>query len=67
MTLQITDDHYGKAEVPVVRSKAFQPIAEEAHAKPDVMTGMYLLLNNLFMFVFLIISMYFFISIVPCE
>ncbi|XP_052620076.1 uncharacterized protein LOC128126364 [Lactuca sativa] len=38
-TLQITDGRQGKAEAPVVRSRAFQLTAEEARAAPDVVTG----------------------------
>ena len=39
-TLRITDGRQGKAEAPVVRSRAFQLTAEEARAAPDVVTGM---------------------------
>ena len=39
-TLRITDGRQGKAEAPVVRSRAFQLTTEEARAAPDVVTGM---------------------------
>ena len=41
-TMRITDGRQGKAEAPVVRSRAFQLTAEEACAAPDVVTGMIL-------------------------
>ena len=41
-TLRITDGRQGRAEAPVAKSRAFQMIAEEARATPDVVTGMYL-------------------------
>ena len=41
-TLRITDGRQGKAEAPVVRSRAFQLTTEEACTTPDVVTGMIL-------------------------
>ena len=41
-TLQITDGQQGKTDAPVVKSRAFQLTAEEAHVAPDVVTGMFL-------------------------
>lgn len=41
-TLRITDDHQGKVELPVGRSRAFQLTAEEAHVVSDMVTSMYL-------------------------
>ena len=48
-TLRITDGRQGKAEAPVVRSRAFQLTTEEARAAPDVVTGMILSLYFIFM------------------
>ena len=42
VTLRITDGWQGKAEAPVVRSRAFQLTTEEARAAHDVVTGMIL-------------------------
>ena len=39
----------GKAEAPVVRSRAFQLTTEEARAAPDVVTGMILSLRFIYM------------------
>lgn len=44
LTFRITDDRQGKAEAPVVRSRAFQLTDEEARATPNVVTSMCLLL-----------------------
>ena len=62
-TLRISDGRQGKVEALVVRSRAFQVIAEEARAAPDVVTSMYLFLIPLFMFP----SMYLFLRVAPCE
>ena len=51
-TLRIIDGRQGMAEAPVVRSRAFYLTVDEAHATPNVVTGMYLLLISLFIFVF---------------
>ena len=48
-TLRITDGRQGKAEAPVVRSRAFQLTTEEARAAPDVVTGMIPSLYLIFM------------------
>ena len=47
--LWIMDGRQGKAEAPVVRSRAFQLTTEEARAAPDVVTGMILSLYSYFM------------------
>ena len=41
-TLRITDDHQGRGEAPVVKSRAFQMTVEEARATPDVVRGSFL-------------------------
>lgn len=40
-TLRITDGRQGKAEDPVVRSRALQFTAEEAQVAPNVVNNMY--------------------------
>ena len=59
MTLRMTDGLQGKAEAPVVWSRAFQLTGEDAHTTPDVVTSMYLLLTFLFMLFFMVICLYF--------
>ncbi|XP_023747608.1 uncharacterized protein LOC111895775 [Lactuca sativa] len=41
-TLRITNGHQGKAEAPVVKSRAFQLTIDEARAAPNVVTGNFL-------------------------
>ncbi|XP_052627095.1 uncharacterized protein LOC128133625 [Lactuca sativa] len=41
-TLRITDGHQGRVEVLVAKSRAFQLIAKEARAAPNVVTGSFL-------------------------
>ncbi|XP_023748885.1 uncharacterized protein LOC111897157 [Lactuca sativa] len=40
--MRITDGRQGKAKAHVVRSRAFQLTAEEAHATPDVVMGSFI-------------------------
>lgn len=41
MMLRITDGREGKQAAPIVKSKAFQLMDEEAHATPDVVTDLF--------------------------
>ena len=49
-TLNIKDGSQGRAEPPSARGRAFQLIAEEAKATPDVVTGIFPFLILLIMF-----------------
>ena len=65
-TLRITDGRQGQAEAPMVKSKAFQLIVEEARAALDVGTSMYLLLISLFIFIVAYVYVFHY-RIIPCE
>ena len=60
VTLHITDGRQGKADAPMVRSRAFQLSVEEARATPDVVTGLFLCLNSYFMLISILIFYVFF-------
>ena len=54
-TLHVTEGCQGKADVHVVRSRAFQLTAEEARVALDLVTGMSLLLSSIFLLISLLI------------
>lgn len=54
-TLRITDGGQGKAEVPVVRSLAFQLTIKKDRVTPDVVKSMYFLFISLIVLLFMLI------------
>ena len=66
-TLWITDSRQGNANAIGVRRRSFQLTAKEVCVAPDVVTGMSLLVNSLFMLISLLIFYMFYFWIIPCK